>query len=87
MPAPRNSKHPVVLCQRLVRVVVLGGRFSDALTGLDGAAPLGPVIVSPVILKDGQGLRIQGIYNGRVVEDSDTRSVVLPFLPSTGDSY
>lgn len=41
--------------------------------GLDGSCPLGPVLVSPSIIKDPHNLRIKAIHNGNMVQDSNTR--------------
>lgn len=45
--------------------------------GLDGACPLGPVLVTQDVIGDpAQGLRIKTIYNGRTVQDANTRCVI-----------
>ncbi|RFU77085.1 fumarylacetoacetase, c-terminal [Trichoderma arundinaceum] len=43
--------------------------------GFDGSAPIGPVLVSPDAIRDPSNLSIQAIYNGDVVQDSNTRFV------------
>ncbi|KAE8154286.1 2-keto-4-pentenoate hydratase [Aspergillus avenaceus] len=45
--------------------------------GLDGSCPIGPVLVSPSAIKDPQTLAIQGIYNGAVVQDGNTRDMIF----------
>lgn len=41
--------------------------------GLDGSAPLGPVLVSPAAAGDVKNLSIKAIHNSNVVQDSNTR--------------
>lgn len=41
--------------------------------GLDGSCPLGPVLVSPSIIKDPHNLQIKAIHNGNMVQNSNTR--------------
>lgn len=41
--------------------------------GLDGACPIGPVLVSTQALPEPQNLKVQAIYNGTVVQDDVTR--------------
>lgn len=41
--------------------------------GLDGSCPIGPVLVSPKVIKDPQNLSIRSIYDGQVVQDGNTR--------------
>lgn len=41
--------------------------------GLDGACPIGPVLVAPKAVGDPHALSIKAIYNGKVVQDSNTR--------------
>lgn len=43
------------------------------LQGMDGSAPIGPVLVSPKAIPDPHKLDIKAIYNGNVVQDSNTR--------------
>lgn len=43
--------------------------------GLDGSAPIGPVLVSPSAMKDPHKLAIKAIHNGTIVQDSNTRYV------------
>jgi 2-keto-4-pentenoate hydratase/2-oxohepta-3-ene-1,7-dioic acid hydratase in catechol pathway len=50
--------------------------------GFDGAAPIGPVLVRPGAIGDLHGLRIKAVYQGEVVQDSNTRFV--PFLVHMG---
>ncbi|KAM0453144.1 hypothetical protein ACHAPV_009100 [Trichoderma viride] len=44
--------------------------------GLDASAPIGPVLVSQSAIGDPHSLSIKAIYNGTVVQDSNTRYVV-----------
>lgn len=41
--------------------------------GLDGAAPVGPVLVSPAAIPNPHTLDIKAIYNGSTVQDTNTR--------------
>lgn len=41
--------------------------------GMDGSAPIGPVLVAPTAIKDPHELAIKAIYNAGVVQDSNTR--------------
>lgn len=43
--------------------------------GLDGSAPIGPVLVAPSAIGDPHALDIKAIHNGNVVQDSNTRYV------------
>lgn len=43
--------------------------------GLDGSCPIGPVLVSPSVIKDPQNLCIKAIYDGQVVQDGNTKLV------------
>nr|XP_001390827.2 fumarylacetoacetate hydrolase [Aspergillus niger CBS 513.88] len=45
--------------------------------GLDESCPIGPVLVSPSVIKDPQTLRIQGIHNGVVVQDGHTKDMIF----------
>ncbi|RDL38599.1 Fumarylacetoacetate hydrolase-containing protein [Venustampulla echinocandica] len=45
--------------------------------GLDGSAPLGPVLVSPAAVGDVKNLSIQAIHNSSVVQDSNTREMIF----------
>ncbi|KAH8585708.1 fumarylacetoacetate hydrolase [Bisporella sp. PMI_857] len=45
--------------------------------GLDSSCPIGPVLVSPSIIKDPHDLRIQAIYNGDIVQDGHTRDMIF----------
>ena len=38
--------------------------------GFDGSCPLGPVLVSPGLVPDVGQLRMRGLKNGKVVQDS-----------------
>lgn len=40
--------------------------------GFDGAAPIGPVLVSPAAIGDPCKLAIRAIHNGTTVQDSNT---------------
>ena len=50
--------------------------------GLDGSAPLGPILVSKSALKDPNNLGIQAIHNGETVQDSNTSQMVFD-IPKT----
>ncbi|EXJ87559.1 hypothetical protein A1O3_04519 [Capronia epimyces CBS 606.96] len=50
--------------------------------GLDGSAPIGPVLVSPEAIPDPHQLDIKAIYNGEVVQDSNTREMIFN-IPQT----
>ncbi|KAH8882413.1 fumarylacetoacetate hydrolase [Thozetella sp. PMI_491] len=50
--------------------------------GLDGSAPLGPVLVSPSVIPDPHVLQIKAIHNGAVVQDSNTREMIFD-IPKT----
>jgi len=43
--------------------------------GLDGSAPIGPILVSPAAVGDPHKLAIKAIYNDVVVQDSNTELV------------
>jgi 2-keto-4-pentenoate hydratase/2-oxohepta-3-ene-1,7-dioic acid hydratase in catechol pathway len=43
--------------------------------GLDGSCPLGPVLVTKDAIPDPQMLGIKAIYNGRTVQDGNTKYV------------
>lgn len=43
--------------------------------GLDGSCPLGPVLVTKDAIPDPQILGIKAIYNGRTVQDGNTKYV------------
>ncbi|KIX99413.1 uncharacterized protein Z520_04989 [Fonsecaea multimorphosa CBS 102226] len=45
--------------------------------GLDGAAPIGPVLVSPAAIPDPHILDIKAIYNGTTVQDTNTREMIF----------
>ncbi|KAK0268359.1 hypothetical protein LTS00_017592 [Friedmanniomyces endolithicus] len=45
--------------------------------GLDGSCPIGPVLVTPAAIPDPQNLSIKAIYNGRVVQDGNTREMIF----------
>lgn len=39
--------------------------------GFDGSCPLGPTVVAKEVIGDVSGLRLRGIKNGRVMQDSE----------------
>ncbi len=41
--------------------------------GLDGSCPLGPVLVTKDAISDPQNLTIKAIYNGKTVQDGNTK--------------
>ncbi|KAL3455998.1 hypothetical protein BJX64DRAFT_297101 [Aspergillus heterothallicus] len=45
--------------------------------GLDGSCPIGPVLVSPSIIRDPQTLGLKAIYNGATVQDGHTRDMIF----------
>jgi len=45
--------------------------------GFDGSCPIGPVLVSPKAITDAHSLSIKAIYNGDVVQDSNTREMIF----------
>ncbi|KAL9021382.1 MAG: hypothetical protein Q9185_001390 [Variospora sp. 1 TL-2023] len=45
--------------------------------GFDGWAPFGPGIVSPILIKDPQRLKIGTKLNGQTVQDSSTRDMIF----------
>ncbi|KAJ5379392.1 hypothetical protein N7509_012511 [Penicillium cosmopolitanum] len=45
--------------------------------GLDASCPLGPVLVSPAAISDPHILRIKAMYNGKTVQDSNTREMIF----------
>ncbi|OQU97007.1 hypothetical protein CLAIMM_03012 [Cladophialophora immunda] len=45
--------------------------------GLDGAAPVGPVLVSPAAIPDPHTLDIKAIYNGATLQDTNTREMIF----------
>jgi len=45
--------------------------------GLDGSAPIGPVLVSPAAIGDAGQLSIKAIHNSAVVQDSNTREMIF----------
>ncbi|KAK5000931.1 hypothetical protein LTR66_000277 [Elasticomyces elasticus] len=45
--------------------------------GFDGAAPIGPVLVSPSAITDPHNLDIKAKYNGLIVQDSNTREMIF----------
>jgi len=45
--------------------------------GLDGACPLGPVLVSSSVITDPQSLTIKAIYDGQVVQDGHTKNMIF----------
>lgn len=46
--------------------------------GLDDSLPLGPVLVSPEIIHDPQTLRVTTTYNGKIVQEGTTKSMIFP---------
>jgi 2-keto-4-pentenoate hydratase/2-oxohepta-3-ene-1,7-dioic acid hydratase in catechol pathway len=48
--------------------------------GFDGACPIGPVLVSKRLVPDVGKLRLRGLKNGKVVQDSGLTYVSLFFL-------
>ncbi|KAH7129692.1 hypothetical protein B0J13DRAFT_452548 [Dactylonectria estremocensis] len=50
--------------------------------GLDGSAPIGPVLVSPEAIPDPHKLDIKAIHNSNVVQDSNTREMIFD-IPKT----
>jgi 2-keto-4-pentenoate hydratase/2-oxohepta-3-ene-1,7-dioic acid hydratase in catechol pathway len=49
----------------------------DFSKGFDKFAPLGPIMVSPKVLGDARGLRLQTWVNGEVRQDSDTGDLLF----------
>lgn len=45
--------------------------------GLDNSCPVGPVLVSPAVIEDPQGLEVKAIYNGGVVQKGHTANMVF----------
>ncbi|KAH8121051.1 acylpyruvate hydrolase [Trichoderma asperellum] len=45
--------------------------------GMDGSAPIGPVLVSPEAMPDPHQLNIKAIYNSSVVQDTNTREMIF----------
>jgi len=45
--------------------------------GFDGAAPIGPILVTPSAISDPEKLAIKGIHNKNVVQDSNTREMIF----------
>ncbi|TLD31503.1 hypothetical protein PspLS_03021 [Pyricularia sp. CBS 133598] len=50
--------------------------------GLDNSAPIGPVLVSPSVIKDPQGLAIKATLGDMTVQDSHTREMIFS-IPKT----
>ena len=48
--------------------------------GLDGSCPLGPVLVTKDAIPDPQNLKIKAIYNGKTVQDGNTKYVPFVFV-------
>lgn len=46
--------------------------------GLDGSCPIGPVLVSSSVIKDPQTLSIKTIYDGKTVQDGNTKDMIFP---------
>ena len=57
--------------------------------GLDYSAPIGPVLVSPKVLKDPQKLEMKSIHNGDVVQSTNTKYCLslLAFLICQGNDF
>ncbi|EHK25593.1 uncharacterized protein TRIVIDRAFT_54997 [Trichoderma virens Gv29-8] len=45
--------------------------------GLDGSAPIGPILVSPEVIPDPHQLDVKAIHNSNVVQDSNTREMIF----------
>ncbi|KAK6379073.1 uncharacterized protein PV06_04203 [Exophiala oligosperma] len=45
--------------------------------GLDGSCPLGPVLVTKDVIPDPQTLDIKAIYNGKTVQDGNTKNMIF----------
>ncbi|KAK3944808.1 hypothetical protein QBC46DRAFT_373270 [Diplogelasinospora grovesii] len=45
--------------------------------GFDGACPIGPVLVSPAAITDVSKLRMRGLKNGKVVQDSSLNDLIF----------
>lgn len=45
--------------------------------GLDGSCPIGPVLVSSSVIKDPQTLSIKTIYDGKTVQDGNTKDMIF----------
>lgn len=45
--------------------------------GLDNSCPIGPVLVSPSIIHNPQALSIKAIYNGKTVQDGNTKDMIF----------
>lgn len=45
--------------------------------GLDGSAPIGPVLVAPSAVGNPESLDIKAIYNDQVVQDSNTKEMIF----------
>ncbi|KAH8548137.1 fumarylacetoacetate hydrolase [Umbelopsis sp. PMI_123] len=45
--------------------------------GLDDSLPIGPVVVSPSVIKDPHTLSIKAIYNGSTVQDGNTKDMIF----------
>lgn len=45
----------------------------QAVPGMDGAAPIGPVLVSPEAIPDPHNLDVIATHNSNVVQETNTR--------------
>ena len=45
--------------------------------GLDGSCPIGPVLVTKQAIPDPQTLSIKAIYNGKTVQDGNTKDMIF----------
>ncbi|KAK9447019.1 uncharacterized protein V1518DRAFT_422704 [Limtongia smithiae] len=45
--------------------------------GFDGAAPIGPTLVSPAAIPDPHVLQIRALHNGAIVQDSNTKEMIF----------
>ncbi|KAL7903925.1 fumarylacetoacetate hydrolase [Trichoderma velutinum] len=83
---------PRLTCQEIAQKHVLGYTCSNDIScrsqqfkngqwsfskGFDGSAPIGPVLVRPNVIGDPSILDIQGIYNGTIVQSSNTRELIF----------
>ncbi|KAF7563743.1 hypothetical protein G7046_g420 [Stylonectria norvegica] len=45
--------------------------------GLDNSCPIGPVLVAPSVIGDPQSLCIKAIYNGRTLQDGNSKNMIF----------
>ncbi|KAK5687690.1 hypothetical protein LTS10_001830 [Elasticomyces elasticus] len=50
--------------------------------GMDGSAPIGPVLVSPQVIRNPHSLGIKAIHNTKVMQDSNTQEMIFG-IPKT----